>query len=166
MAPAEPVRLVAASVGVDENVYAHESSVDIAISPRDAWSIAWWPGGGQPGATPENTSEKPGELVFTTYLYGHSGDIPAVFNDLKDLEVDDEIVLETTSGTYRYGVEFLLVIPKPDLSQDSRLVEDVPGRLVLISCWRGPDHKKGESTTENVVAVAQLSSFVPAAAHG
>lgn len=167
MEPAIPLRLIIPSIDIDAEIYDHHwLDSDGAIDPRDRQSVAWWSGGGRPGANPDNTVKtSTSEIAFTTYLYAHSSDSPAVFNRIQEnaLKVGDEVIIETENGTCRYTVQDdVFDVSKPKLSSHPEAIKDNEGRLVLITCWRGSGYVRGTATDRNAVAIAQLDSCVTA----
>lgn len=90
-------------------------------------------------------------------MFGHTWINPAVFNDLKVLQVGDEILLTTQRGVLRYVVELSYTVAKPELTTDSRYAEAVAGRLVLVACYRETGDER--VTQDNLVVQAQLQPY-------
>ncbi len=114
------------------------------VNPTSPDIISWWQDGGMPGEDADNT----------VYLYGHTWNGPAVFNRLKELEDGDVVHVKTGNGELRYVVNDMFTVAKPELTSDPRVTEGVPGRLVLIACWRETGNEP--TTTHNLVVVAEL----------
>ena len=149
---AEPEQLTIDSVGVDAPVDAY---TDQDVVENDGWinppqpdAVSWWAGGGTPASDATNT----------VYLYGHVSRRPAVFNSLRDVQPGATVALRTANGTLEYTVtEVLEPIAKDALPTDGRVNAAVPGRLVLIGCYRDADQGT-RPTTHNTVVIAQLTA--------
>jgi len=163
--PSVPLNLTISAIDIDHSIseYTDEMVVNNGGVDPDSWnSVEWWSGGGQPGTTLGNTSDVEGQINFTTYLYGHSTNCDSkkvIFDDIDLLNTGDEVIITTKLGQFIYSVDEVFIIAKTDLMTDSRTTEDIPGRLLLISCWRS--WSGSGATTDNVVAVANLINFVP-----
>lgn len=116
--------------------------------------------GGRPGSTLDNTYNNQTKIDFTTFLYGHSTNNKSkvVFDDIDLLKNGDEIFVTTEFGQILYIVDEVFTIKKIDFMTDLRVIDDTPGRLLLISCWRA--WLGSETTTENVVVVANAVNFI------
>lgn len=117
-----------------------------AVKPPTLFAVSWWTGGGDPGTTTRNT----------VYLYGHTWKEPAVFNRIKELRPGARVVVTTTAGRLVYVVDGSFTVSKPDLVTSQRVTEAVPGRLLLIGCYRATGHEA--HTTANIVVSAHLAS--------
>jgi LPXTG-site transpeptidase (sortase) family protein len=116
-----------------------------AVKPSSLWQVAWWTGGGTPGSHADNT----------VYLYGHTWKEPAVFNDIKYLEKGDAVYVTTRTGRLRYVVDGSFTVPKTDLTKTPTVAAAIPGRLLLLGCYR--ETGREETTTRNVVVIAHLA---------
>lgn len=116
-----------------------------AVKPSSLWQVAWWTGGGAPGSPGDNT----------VYLYGHTWKEPAVFNDIKKLEPGDAVYVTTRTGRLHYVVESSFTVAKSDLTKTPTVAAAIPGRLLLLGCYR--ETGREESTTRNVVVIAHLA---------
>ncbi|HWK92907.1 MAG TPA: class F sortase [Luteimicrobium sp.] len=144
-----PTRISVPSVGIDAGVTVYTDAMvranDGWVDPPDRFSAAWWSGGGAPQSRPTNT----------VYVYGHVSRITAVFNALHEVREGDLVRLTTAAGTLTYRVaEVPSPILKTALSSDPRITAAVPGRLVLVGCYRAPDQGT-RPTTKNFVVIAQ-----------
>lgn len=164
LSPADPTHIEIPVIGIDRDILEYTDEMvaenDDSVDPDYLDEVAWWSGGGKPGTTLVNTVDTP-EQNFTTYLYGHSTNNNSrkiVFDDIDWLDIGDEITLETEVGSFVYLVKEVFLIDKTDFTSDSRVLEDTPGRLLLISCWRS--WSGSAPTTVNVVVVASLSNYV------
>ncbi|HEV7147066.1 MAG TPA: class F sortase [Pedococcus sp.] len=117
-----------------------------AVKPPTLFSVSWWTGGGNPGTTARNT----------VYLYGHTWKEPAVFNRIKELRTGARVDVTTTAGRLVYVVDGSFTVSKPDLVTNPLVTEAVPGRLLLIGCYRATGHEA--HTTANIVVSAHLAS--------
>lgn len=171
---AAPTRLTIPSIGVDAPVslYTVEQAqagsdgvtgrscindgVITCIDPPDGHGISWQKaavGGVAFGAEPGSDSDG------TVYLFGHSSTAPdTVFNSLYKLEAGDSALVSTSAGVLTYDVERIVKPEKGDYTTTPEAIDQVPGRLLLISCYHGPGAKtvNGGYSTQNVVAVLQL----------
>jgi LPXTG-site transpeptidase (sortase) family protein len=116
-----------------------------AVKPSSLWDVAWWTGGGTPGSHAENT----------VYLYGHTWKEPAVFNRVKELDPGDTVYVTTRTGRLRYVVDSSFTVLKTDLTKTPTVAAAVPGRLLLLACYR--ETGREEQTTRNVVVIAHLA---------
>jgi LPXTG-site transpeptidase (sortase) family protein len=116
-----------------------------AIKPSTLWDVAWWTGGGTPGSHASNT----------VYLYGHTWKEPAVFNRVKELERGDALYVTTRTGRLRYIVDSSFTVLKTDLTKTPTVAAAIPGRLLLLACFRATGRE--EQTTRNVVVIAHLA---------
>lgn len=115
-----------------------------AVKPPTLFSVSWWTGGGDPGPGAGNT----------VYLYGHTWKEPAVFNRIKELRAGDRVVVMTTAGRLVYVVDGSFTVDKPDLVSNARVTQALPGRLLLIGCYRATGHEA--HTTANIVVTTHL----------
>lgn len=143
-----PLRLEIPQIGLDVAVTPYtEEEVEAAggaVKPPTLWTVSWWTGGGLPGTDAANT----------VYLYGHTWREPAVFNRIKELGPESLVHVTTVEGRLRYVVRDVLTVDKPDLPTSPEVSAAVPGRLVLIGCYRATGDEA--TTTANVVVVATL----------
>lgn len=101
----------------------------------------------------EPGSNSPG----VTMVYGHSytdasGEF-VPFSKLELVQPGDTIVLGTDNGELSYVVEKTLTVPKSELDLRADVHENVPNRLVLITC---DITAEGEDTLDNMAIFAQL----------
>ena len=137
------------------------------VVPSTLDNVAYWSGGGRPGATRANTDAPSPELFyFTTFLYGHSWIHDAVFNELRkesSVPIGCTVILwMSDGGKYTYQTtDRLDPIEKGHLFEDLDVNNDTVGRLVLISCYRPDGYPDGLATTQNIVVIAQLLYYTP-----
>jgi LPXTG-site transpeptidase (sortase) family protein len=108
--------------------------------------------------------DQPGtDATGTVYLVGHSsGTQTAIFNNLYQLVTGDEIDVVTANGQVKYFVQQVVVLGKSDWSSSEYANQQVPGRLVLGTCYHGSDAQIGGngSSKQNVVVVAQIGATI------
>mgnify|MGYP001812255734 FL=1 len=63
---------------------------------------------------------------------GISGHRDGFFRSIKDIQVGDDIVVQTTHGVVKYAVSDITIVPKED---ESVLVETADKRLTLVTCY-------------------------------
>lgn len=103
-------------------------------------------------------SNEPGtDSPGTTLVYGHnyiSEDGAFVpFSALEFVAVGDTIELGLPGGVLRYTVQQTFTVPKKKLVERADIFQNVPNRLVLITC----DTVDGANTYDNRVVIADLS---------
>ena len=152
---------------VKEYTDAQVAAAGGGVDPPNLREIDWWSGGGRPGANPTNTTvTDPSKMNYTTIIYGHTwvDKDPGVFNNVRTLQPGAVITLTTTSGTFYYKVQQVVVVPKGNFAGDPVIQIDQPGRLILASCYRPPGYSPLKATDHNVAAIAQ--QFWPNASNG
>lgn len=144
VAPAVPLRIALPAVGVDVSLYPGGIDTDAAgrLNPPDD-RPAWWVRTAMPSALNESAG--------TTMILGHNlGDGMTPFSHLDRLRPGEEIVIWTSTGEIYYDVDEVVPIGRRALPDDERLMADVPGRLLLVTCRTAG----GVATADNVVVVA------------
>jgi LPXTG-site transpeptidase (sortase) family protein len=122
-----PIRIKIPKIGVDalvENLgLTKDGMVNSPVSPVN---VGWWNGGPIPGA------------IGNAVIDGHSGwkdNIPAVFDNLKDLQNGDEIYVTNNSGiTTTFVINKLKIYGKNDKALDVFISTDDKSHLNLITC--------------------------------
>jgi len=176
---AAPTRLTIPSIGVDAPVSLYtvaqaeagsdgvtgrsciDGGVITCIDPPDGTTVSWQKaavGGIAFGAEPGTDSDG------TVYLFGHSSAAPGtVFDSLYKLKTGASALVTTSAGVLTYDVERVVKPEKGDYTSTPEAIDQVPGRLLLISCYHGPGAKtvNGGYSTQNVVAVLQLRGGTP-----
>jgi LPXTG-site transpeptidase (sortase) family protein len=127
----------------------------VCIDPLSPDEVSWQVGGlagvafgSQPGDT----------TTGTVYLYGHTvARGGGVFARVGALHTGDQATVVTVNGTLVYRVQRIVDTSKADFASTPEAVDQVPGRLLLISCDHGPDANlvNGGYSTRNVVVVLQ-----------
>lgn len=166
LVPVNPLNITISKIKVDHPISEYTNAMvkeSGGIVDPSSWnSVDWWSGGGKPGATLNNTPDVEGQLDFTTYLYGHATNNKrrkVVFDDIDLLKSGIEVIIDTELGQFVYMVDEVIIVKKTELMSDSRVVEDTPGRLILISCWSSPS--ESGFTTKNVVVITSLVNYLP-----
>lgn len=125
------------------------------VDPASPSSVVWQVGG---TAGVAFGSEAGTDSEGTVYLYGHAGaGNDAVFSDIGQLKPGDEAAVTTANGKLTYRVQRTVSTAKSAFASTPEAVDQVPGRLLLISC----DHSAGATlshggySTDNVVVVLQ-----------
>lgn len=90
-------------------------------------------------------------------IYGHNYIDPddyVPFAALESVEVSDTIQVGTANGVLSYSVRQTFTVPKSELASRQDIFENVPNRLVLITC----DTKDGRDTYDNRIVIADLAT--------
>jgi LPXTG-site transpeptidase (sortase) family protein len=135
----------------------YEDGVITCVDPPSL-QLVYWQVGGRAGV--EYGDMPGGDSRGTVYLHGHAGD-PAqepVFNNLPNLQIGDTAEVSTEYGVFTYTVETVRNIPKDDYPWDPEALKQVPGRLLLVTCFHGQDATtEGGFSTDNTVVTLRLS---------
>lgn len=96
------------------------------VPPSDPRVLGWWRDGAEPGALL-------GAAVVTGHTVSTGG---GALDHLDTLERGSEVVVRTARGAVRYEVADVARYAKTTLADVSERVfaQDVPGRLVLVTC--------------------------------
>jgi len=129
--PGAPVRLRIPDLGVDAPVQPVKAPNRTLIPPSDPQRLGWWADGAKPGAQ-EGSALVAGHTV-------HTGG--GALDHLETVKKGASVVVRTDRGVLRYVVERVRVYTKGRIAQDAERLfsQDVPGRLVVITCedWDG-----------------------------
>lgn len=121
-----PLHITYPGVGMDQDVLplTPPAHGQVAIVPPMTVEAYWLTPYGSPGSTD------------TTYIIGHSWEgRDAAFNHLSTrAEPGDRIILTTKAGSATYTVKTVSTEDKNTL-KDSPIWNEVPNRLILISCY-------------------------------
>jgi LPXTG-site transpeptidase (sortase) family protein len=135
----KPVRLIIPAIAINAPVegVGTQPNADLATPTRDPWQdVGWYNLGPQPGER--------GSAVFDGHL-DRPGGYPAVFWNLRDLHVGDEVLVKNSSGkTLRFQVTRIEMYPPQDAP-----IQDIFGNwggtyLNLITCagdWIPSQHQ-------------------------
>jgi len=106
--------------------------------------------------------DEPGtDATGTVYIVGHSSShTDAIFQNIHLLKPDDTITVTTANGTMTYYVQETVILDKSGWSSSPYANKQVPGRLVLGTCFHGDgaDVASNGSSTQNSLVVAQARS--------
>jgi LPXTG-site transpeptidase (sortase) family protein len=94
----------------------------------------------------------------TVYLVGHAAaNQEALFNNLYQLTPGATIKVGTANGQVAYQVQEVVILDKSDWSSSAYANDQVPGRLVIGTCYHGDDAVIGQSgsSAQNVLVIAQ-----------
>jgi hypothetical protein len=148
----QPLRLAMPAVGLDADVGAMSVAPGAAVDPPTPGSAYWL----------SNYSVAGPAATGTVFIAGHTyrGGGYAVFNPFLDIpkskytvQVGDRIEVTTTTGTWTYTVKETDLYLKTTIQQQKKLWQNVPGRLVLVTCFQ---YNGGTSSQQNFVVYAQL----------
>jgi sortase (surface protein transpeptidase) len=140
-----PVRVRIPAIGADAPVdpVGLEPAGGMEL-PDDVTQVGWY----EPGVSPGGA----GSAVLAGHVDSRTQGPGALFR-LRELDVDDEIELDTDAGTQRWRVVARASYPKQALPIEELFVWDGPPRLVVITCGGEFDAASG-SYEENVVVHA------------
>ncbi len=132
--PGAPRRLLVPSLGVDAPVVPIEAPGGVLTPPADPQVLGWWAAGAKPGA-------RTGSALVTGHTV-HSGG--GAMDDLERLARGDRVWMRTDRGRIGYDVRSVVVLGKGELAEQAEQLfsQEVPGRLVLITCedWNGVEY--------------------------
>lgn len=148
--PDDPERLRIPVLAVDVPVVPVKAARRTLVPPKDPMRLGWWADGARPGSVR-------GSALVTGHTV-HSGG--GALADLEQLRRGDRVSVRAGSDAIDYEVRSVKILAKGVLAQRAgRLfAQDVPGRLVLITCeqWNGVEY------LSNVVVTARpVSSSTP-----
>jgi hypothetical protein len=147
----QPLHLSIAGVGLDVDVLPMSVPEDRELDPPGPYRAYWISDYGVAGPGSSNT----------TYIAGHTyRDGSAVFNPLLDVpesagavHAGDKIEVTTPAGPVNYTITSTELYDKVSVQQQAELWKQVPGRLVLVTCFQ---YNGGTSSSQNFVVYAQL----------
>ena len=141
--PGAPRFLVIPALDVSAEVVPVEAPNDTLVPPADPQQLGWWADGARPGAVHGSA------LVTGHTVHGGGG----ALNHLEDLTRGDRVLVRTDRGRIAYRVDRVRIYSKGRLARDAEQIfsQDVPGRLVLITC----EEWDGSRYLSNAVAIAR-----------
>ncbi|MFB2554209.1 class F sortase [Herbiconiux liangxiaofengii] len=150
--PGQPIGLSIPAVGLSTAVRAMDVAPGGVVDPPGPTFAYWLSAYGVAGPAAGNT----------VYIAGHTfRGGGAVFNPLLDVPNEqsavaagDAIAVETPEAVYDYVVTDVQRYDKASVDQQSELWEQVPGRLVLVTCFQYDD---SQASTQNLVIFARLA---------
>jgi LPXTG-site transpeptidase (sortase) family protein len=144
--PGAPERLVVPALSIAAPVVPIAAPGGVLTPPSDPQTLGWWADGARPGAAQ-------GSALVTGHTV-HSGG--GAMDDLEQLVTGDRVWMETDRGRIGYDVRRVSVLGKGELAQRAEELfdQEVPGRLVLITCedWNGVEYLSNVVVTATPVA--------------
>jgi LPXTG-site transpeptidase (sortase) family protein len=132
--PGAPERLVVPALDIAAPVVPIAAPGGVLTPPSDPQTLGWWADGARPGAAQ-------GSALVTGHTV-HSGG--GAMDDLEQLVTGDRVWMETDRGRIGYDVRRVSVLGKGELALRAEEIfdQEVPGRLVLITCedWNGVEY--------------------------
>jgi sortase (surface protein transpeptidase) len=142
---AEPTRLRIPTLGVDAPLDPVGLEADGGMEiPEDVERVGWY----EPGVAPGEE----GSAVLSGHVDSRTQG-PGVLFELRSIDVDDEVVIETAEGEQRWRVVGRTRYGKQALPVDELFSWEGPPRLVIITCGGDFDPEAG-AYEENVVVHA------------
>jgi sortase (surface protein transpeptidase) len=144
-APAVPTRLRIPAIDADAPLdpVGLEPSGGMEI-PEDVSRVGWY----EPGVVPG----QPGSAVLAGHVDSRTQGAGVLFR-LRELDVDDEIVLEADGEEQRWRIVARTSYPKQALPLEEIFAWDGPARLVVITCGGDFDAEAG-AYEDNIVVHA------------
>jgi sortase (surface protein transpeptidase) len=140
-----PTRLRIPTLGVDAPLDAVGLEADGGMEiPDDVGRVGWY----EPGVAPGEE----GSAVLSGHVDSRTQG-PGVLFELRTIDVDDEVVIETDEGEQRWRVVGRTRYGKQALPVDELFSWEGPPRLVIITCGGDFDPEAG-AYEENVVVHA------------
>ena len=129
--PGAPRRVLIPRLDVDAAVRPVKAPGGTLVPPSDPQQLGWWAAGARPG-------DRTGSALVTGHTV-HAGG--GALDNLETLRRGDRVTVRTDRGRIRYAVRSVAVYAKGALARQAERLfsQDVPGRLVLITCedWDG-----------------------------
>lgn len=129
-----PVRVSIPSLGVTAPVIPIAAASGVLEPPNDPYVWGWWSNGAEAGSAT-------GSTLITGHTV-HNG--PAPMNHLDKIQLGARVNVTTNHGSIPYRVIMVRIFRKASLARSAGTVfsQDVPGRLVLITCddWNGTEY--------------------------
>jgi LPXTG-site transpeptidase (sortase) family protein len=145
VAIARPARIAIPAIGVEAPVVPVALEPDGTMEiPEDVATIGWFEPGVRPG--------QPGSAVLSGHVDSRTQGRGAFF-DLEDLDVGDEVTIETAGGPQRWQVTARQRFAKDELPISELFTREGDPRLILITCG-GEFDAGARSYSDNVVIVA------------
>jgi LPXTG-site transpeptidase (sortase) family protein len=136
-----PTRLIVPALQVDAVVVPVVTGSDGVLWPPYPTKVGWW-----------RTGAKPGAAWGSAVLVGHRVHTGGgVFDHLPALHKGDDIRVRTRNGVIGYHVTSRRIYSTAAFTSHASQIftQDVPGRLVLISCtdWNGKTYDSSAVVT-------------------
>jgi LPXTG-site transpeptidase (sortase) family protein len=147
--PGAPRQVVVRRLGVSAPVLPIKAPGGTLIPPSDPQELGWWAAGARPG-------DRRGSALVTGHTVHDGG---GALDDLETLVRGDAVRVRTDRGWIRYAVRTVRVYDKGSVARDAERLfsQDVPGRLVLVTCedWDGAHYLSNVVVTAVPVGSAQ-----------
>lgn len=144
--PGAPERLVVPRLSIRAPVIPIGAPGGVLTPPADPQVLGWWADGARPGAAR-------GSALVTGHTV-HSGG--GALDHLERLKPGDRVWMRTDRDRIGYAVRRVTVLGKGELAKRAQQVfdQEVPGRLVLITCedWNGVEYLSNVVVTAVPVA--------------
>ena len=144
--PGAPQQLQVPALSIDAPVIPIGAPGGVLTPPADPQTLGWWADGARPGASQ-------GSALVTGHTV-HTGG--GAMDDLEQLEPGDRVWMTTGRGRIGYSVQQVNVLGKGELAERAQTIfdQEVPGRLVLITCedWDGVDYLSNVVVTATPIA--------------
>lgn len=139
--PGAPRRVTIPALAVDAPVVPVGAPGGTLVPPADAGVLGWWAPGAPAGAARGST------LVAGHTVHDGGG----ALDDLEQVRPGDTVVVRTGSDRVTYRVRAVRTLAKSALARRSSqlFAQDVPGRLVLVTCedWDGSGYRSNVVVT-------------------
>jgi LPXTG-site transpeptidase (sortase) family protein len=132
-ATGRPLRVSVPDLGISAPVVDIFLTGDVLVPPADPQVLGWWTSGAEPGALR-------GTAVVTGHTVSTGG---GALDDLHLLARGDRVLVATDAGRIRYEVTDVVRYSKEALTRaaDRVFSQEVPGRLVLVTCTDFDGHE-------------------------
>lgn len=132
--PGAPVGLTVPELGIRARIVPIGAPGGVLTPPADPRLLGWWADGAAPGASL-------GSALVTGHTV-HTGG--GALDDLEQLEAGARVWVRTEGGRLGYDVRSTVVLGKGELARRAQSLfdQEVPGRLVLVTCedWDGTEY--------------------------
>ena len=136
-----PQRVVVASLGIDAPVVPIATQGTSLDPPDDPQVLGWWSGGAPTGAAR-------GSALVTGHTVNAGG---GAMDDLEEVREGAVIQVVTEAGSIRYQAQSVQVLDKAAIARQAQdlFSQEVPGRLVLVTCedWDGTGYRSNVVVT-------------------
>jgi LPXTG-site transpeptidase (sortase) family protein len=144
--PGAPRRVLIDRLGVRSPVQPIHAAGDTLVPPGDPTVLGWWADGARPG-------DPRGSVLVTGHTVSTGG---GALDRLEELRPGDPVTVRTRRDTVEYAVSRVAVRDKGVVAEEAERLfsQEVPGRLVLITCedWDGTTYRSNVVVTARPVA--------------
>jgi LPXTG-site transpeptidase (sortase) family protein len=141
--PGVPQQVDIPRLGVRAPVVGITAPGGVLTPPPDPQTLGWWSPGARPGAAR-------GSALIAGHTVSSGG---GALDGLEHLRAGDRVTVRTSRGAVAYDVRRVSIYRKASLARNAERLfsQDVPGRLVLLTC----EDWNGETYLSNVVVLAE-----------